>query len=183
MADKARRSAGMTAFTIIWVGQILSLLGTAVGQFDASLGFRCQRGPGNANDTHRVLLLCPDGGVYPRWRACGPGESPKLMMMLSDLAAALTTLFVLILFATGHLQVWHLYITAFITGTFQGFRWPAYSAAITTMLDEGQQGERNARNSRECIRGVCPTHRRCTHWAAGTMDDAHVCWPLADRIR
>ncbi len=50
----------------------------------------------------------------------------------------------LILFTTGHLEVWHLYITAFISGTFQGFQWPAYSAAISTMLDKKDYTRANA---------------------------------------
>nr|MBC8450295.1 MFS transporter [Chloroflexota bacterium] len=67
----------------------------------------------------------------------------KLMMMLSDLAAALTTVIVLILYATGNLQIWHLYVTATISGIFQGFQWPAYSAAIALMLPKEQYGRAN----------------------------------------
>ncbi len=135
MADKARRSTGMTAFTIIWVGQILSLLGTAVGQFGLRLWvFDASGGQATPMTLIGFFFFVPMV-AFPLVGVLVDRANRKLMMMLSDLAAALTTLFVLILFATGHLQVWHLYITAFITGTFQGFQWPAYSAAITTMLD------------------------------------------------
>jgi MFS family permease len=67
----------------------------------------------------------------------------KLMMMLSDLAAALTTAIVLILYATGRLQIWHLYVTATVTGIFQGFQWPAYSATIALMLPKEQYARAN----------------------------------------
>lgn len=64
----------------------------------------------------------------------------KLMMMLSDLAAAITMFVVLLLYFSNNLQVWHLYITATVTGIFQGFQWPAYSAAISLMLPKEQYG-------------------------------------------
>jgi MFS family permease len=67
----------------------------------------------------------------------------KLMMMISDLAAGVTTIGILVLYATGQLQIWHLCITGFITGTFQTFQWPAYSAAITLMLPKEQYGRAN----------------------------------------
>jgi MFS family permease len=67
----------------------------------------------------------------------------RLMMMLSDLAAAFITVIVLTLYTTGNLQVWHLYVTATISGTFQGFQWPAYSAAITLMLPKEQYARAN----------------------------------------
>lgn len=60
----------------------------------------------------------------------------KLMMMLSDLAAGLGTIAILLLYITGNLQIWHLYIVAAIVGAFQTFQWPAYSAAITMMVDK-----------------------------------------------
>jgi MFS family permease len=65
------------------------------------------------------------------------------MMMLSDLGAALATMIVLILYITGNLQIWHLYVTAIISGIFQGFQWPAYSAAITLMLPKEQYARAN----------------------------------------
>jgi MFS family permease len=67
----------------------------------------------------------------------------KLMMMLSDLAAAFTTGIVLALYLSGALEIWHLYITAAISGIFQGFQWPAYSAAITMMLPKKQYARAN----------------------------------------
>jgi len=68
----------------------------------------------------------------------------KLMMMLSDFSAALTSVLILILLLTGNLQIWHLYVTAVITGIFQGFHWPAYSAAISTMLPKQHYARANA---------------------------------------
>jgi hypothetical protein len=64
------------------------------------------------------------------------------------MAAAFVSLAMLILFVTGALQVWHLYVMAFIAGTFQGFQWPAYSAAIARCL----------------IRSITRAPTRCCRW-------------------
>ncbi len=37
MKTNSTQPTGMTAFTIIWIGQVLSLLGTAVGQYGLTL--------------------------------------------------------------------------------------------------------------------------------------------------
>jgi MFS family permease len=76
------------------------------------------------------------GALVDRW-------DRKLVMMLSDLAAGLTTIAVWVLYATGNLEIWHLYITGAIAGAFQAFQFPAYSAAVTTMLPKEQYARAN----------------------------------------
>jgi MFS family permease len=145
MDKNNQRPAGMTAFVIIWIGQILSLLGTAVSHFGLRLWVFDVSG-GRATPMTRIgfwffvpmVLFTPLVGVLV------DRANRKLMMMLSDLAAALNTVIVLVLFTTGNLEIWHLYITAFIGGTFQGFQWPAYSAAISTMLNKKDYTRANA---------------------------------------
>lgn len=60
--------------------------------------------------------------------------------MLSDLAAILSTIVVLMLFWTGSLEIWHLYVTGAFAGAFGAFQFPAYSAAVTTMVSKQQYG-------------------------------------------
>ena len=126
----------MTAFTIILVGQVLSLLGTAVSQFGLSLWVYDQSGLATPMTRIAFWFMVPMVLFTPLVGAMVDLVNRKLMMMLSDVAAAFTTLVVLTLYMTGNLEIWHLYVTAFISGTFQGFQWPAYSAAISTMLDK-----------------------------------------------
>jgi len=137
MSDSSQRPTGMKAFIIIWIGQVLSLLGTAVSMYGVRFWIY-EASPGQATPftligfffTLPMVVLTPIVGVLV------DRHNRKLMMMLSDMAAAFATLILLILYVTGQLEVWHLYVTAFITGTFQGFQWPAYSAAISTMLEK-----------------------------------------------
>ena len=84
-----------------------------------------------------MLIISPLAG------ALVDRSNRKFMMMISDLASGLTTIVILILYSTGALQIWQLYITSAIMGLFQTFQWPAFSAAITTMLPKEQYGRAN----------------------------------------
>lgn len=129
---------GMTAFTIVWVGQVVSLLGSAMTAFALTIWAFEETGQATVlalvaffSFGPTVLLSPVAGALVDRWNR-------RLVMMLSDLAAGLSTIVVLVLFATDQLQVWHLYVTGAFAGAFQAFQFPAYSAAVTMMLSKEQ---------------------------------------------
>jgi MFS family permease len=64
----------------------------------------------------------------------------KKVMMVADFAAGIPTIAILLLYVTGSLQLWHLFITGAIAGVFQAFHFPAYSAAITMMVSKKHYG-------------------------------------------
>jgi MFS family permease len=83
------------------------------------------------------LLIIPLAGVMV------DRYNRKLMMAVSDLAAGLGTLAILLLSTAGQLQVWHFYVVNIVIGLGNAFQWPAYSAAITTMVPKEQYGRAN----------------------------------------
>jgi DHA3 family macrolide efflux protein-like MFS transporter len=135
---KSSRPHGMSAFVIVWFGQIVSLVGTAMSGFALTLW--AYRTTGMATALAMVaffnfapmIVMSPIAGVLvDRWNR-------KWTMALSDLASAAMTLAVLLLFLTGHLQLWHLFVTGALSAAFQTFQWPAYSAAISMMVPKQQ---------------------------------------------
>ncbi|MEZ4593773.1 MAG: MFS transporter [Chloroflexota bacterium] len=142
-APSPNRPAGMTGFTIVWIGQLVSLLGTSMTNFALTIWAFEQTGRATDLALIGFFFLVPLLGVSPIAGAIVDRNDRRLMMMVSDLASGVVTIFVLILYATGLLEVWHLYITAAISGTFQTFQWPAYSAAISTMLPKKQYARAN----------------------------------------
>jgi len=134
MTEPQKRPTGMTAFSVIWVGQFTSLLGTAMSNFGLTLWAYDVTGQATPLALVGFFFVTPMTILGPFVGTLVDRSNRKLMMMLSDLAAALTTAMVLILYTTGSLEIWHLYITATIGGIFQGFQWPAYSAAIALMI-------------------------------------------------
>src|SRR3990172_5318866 len=133
----------MFGFTIIALGQFVSMLGTGMTRF--AITIYAWQGTGEATALALVgffafgpsVLLSPIGG------AMVDRDNRKLVMMLSDLAAGLMTLAVLGLFLTGELQIWHLFVTGALSGAFESFQFPAYSAAVTTMLPKEQYARAN----------------------------------------
>jgi len=143
MKRSHNRPTGMMGFTVVWIGQVVSLLGTAMSNFALTLWAYKVTGKATPLALIGFFFLVPIVVLGPFVGVLVDRGSRKLMMMLSDLAAALVTLIVLLLYATGNLHIWHLYITATISGIFQGFQWPAYSAAITLMLPKEHYARAN----------------------------------------
>jgi len=141
-----RRPRGMFSFSIVWIGQAVSLLGTSMSAF--ALTIWAYQMTGKATSLALVgffhmtplLIFSPIAGVIV------DRSNRKLMMMLSDLASGLASIGILVLYLTGGLQIWHLYIASAITGTFQTFQWPAYSAAITMIVPKQHYARAHALN-------------------------------------
>lgn len=143
MDPSLKRPSGMTAFTIVWVGQLVSLLGTSMTNFALTIWAFEQTGRATDLALIGFFFVVPLLVVSPFAGAIVDRHNRKLMMMVSDLAAGVVTIVVLILYSADLLQVWHLYISAAVSGTFQTFQWPAYSAAISVMLPKKQYARAN----------------------------------------
>ncbi len=137
------RPTGMLAFVIIWIGQIVSLLGTSMTAFALTIWAYELTGSATALALVGFFFVTPLLIFSPFAGAIVDRYDRKVMMMVSDLASGVATIAILILYLTGKLQIWHLYISSAVQGLFQTFQWPAYSAAITTMLPKEQYGRAN----------------------------------------
>lgn len=129
-----QRPRGMTAFTLVWFGQVISLMGSSMSGFALTIWAWKLTGSATALSLMAFfsfgpsILFSPFAGVLvDRW-------NKKLVMMLSDLAAGLATIVILILYSQNVLQIWHMYVAGAFMGIFQSFQWPAYSAAISVMI-------------------------------------------------
>ncbi len=147
MRTQIARLSGMQKFTIIWFGQMLSMFGTATTRF-ALLVWAYQQ-TGEATTVALLgffsfilyVLLSPVAGVlidrFDRRR----------IMIVADLGAALMTAMLLGLYLSGGLQIWHLYLAEALTGAFEAFQVPAYSAASTMLVSKEQYGRINGMRS------------------------------------
>jgi len=133
----------MFGFTIVWLGQIVSVLASSMTGFGLSLWMYKQTESATAMGLLQVAFITPFLLLSPIAGVMVDRYNRKLMMMISDLAAVVGTSFILIMYATGHLQFWHLYISAILNGLGNTFQWPAYSAAISTMIPKEQYGRAN----------------------------------------
>jgi DHA3 family macrolide efflux protein-like MFS transporter len=126
----------MRRFTIIWLGQIVSLLGSAMTWFAFTIWAWERTGSPSALATisffaflPTVLLTPIAGTLVDRW-------DRKLVMLLSDFATAAGTLIIFLIYTFGNLQIWHIYFVSILAGFFTAFQYPAYAAAVTTLLSK-----------------------------------------------
>ena len=138
--SRITRPTGMLGFTIIWIGQVISLQGTAMTGFALTIWAWQITQQATALALVGFFTFAPALLVAPFAGALVDRWNRKFVMMLSDLAAVTSTLVVLLLFSIGNLQIWHLFVTGAFSGVFGAFQFPAYSAAITTMVSKKQYG-------------------------------------------
>ncbi len=129
-----RGPPGMRGFLLIWLGQAASRLGSSIVTFGLTIWAWQETGQATALALVGfftfvpTLLVSPLAGVLvDRWNR-------KWTMLLSDAGSALAALVILILFNAEALEVWHLYLLGAWSGMVSAFQFPAFSAAITTLL-------------------------------------------------
>jgi MFS family permease len=142
--DDKKQPSGMTGFTIVWVGQVISLLGTNMTTFALTIWAYQTTGSATVLALVGFFYMLPLLLFSPLAGAIVDRSNRKLMMMLSDLASGLVTIAILALYLTDSLRIWHLYIGSAISGAFQTFQWPAYSAAITMIVPKKHYARANA---------------------------------------
>lgn len=141
---KRPQPRGFQAFAIILIGQLFSLIGTGMTRFALTL-FAWEKTEQATSIAllwvfafFPMIMMSPlSGALVDRWNR-------KLTMMLSDLGAGAMTILLFLLSLSGQLEMWHLYLLAFITGIFESFQFPAYSSAISTMVNKDQYARASA---------------------------------------
>lgn len=143
-AMKQQRLTGFSGFAVVWLGQLLSVIGTRMTNFAVSIWV--WDATGRATDFALLLffafaatvIFSPVAGAFiDRWNR-------KLTLALSDVGSAVATAALLVMFLTGSVGVWQLYLINFVTGAFLAFQVPVYSSTITLMVERGQYPRANA---------------------------------------
>ncbi len=130
---KLKNFYGMKSFIILWAGESVSALGSALTKFALILWAYQQQGTASSIAFLSVftylpsILLCfAAGTLADRW-------DKKKILILSNLVAAMGTLSVFVLFGTGCLRVWHLYIINFTLSFMAAFQNPAANVAVSML--------------------------------------------------
>ena len=127
---------GMPAFTLIWLGQVSSMIGTALFSFAVGIWLYQKTGLATTFTTMiffsnipRIVLSPFAGALVDRWNR-------KLTMMISDLASGITTVIIFILMWNGSLKIWELYVLMAVSSAFESFHFPAFSSSITLLVEK-----------------------------------------------
>lgn len=128
----------MQTFLIVWVGQVVSLLGTKLTEF--ALGFwildQTYQDTGAITQFALTILfmylpkviISPLAGVLvDRWNR-------RFTMIMSDLGTGLITIAILALVWTNNLAVWQIYLALIASSSLNAFQQPAYTASISQLV-------------------------------------------------
>lgn len=137
----------MRTFTLIWLGQLVSTIGSYMTGFALTLWAWNLTGSATAlalvgffSQLPRIPITLIAGILVDRFNR-------KHLMMLGDSIAALSTVGIGILYFTDSLQIWHLYLAASLRGGFGEIQSLAYQTSISSMVPPLQLTRANSMNS------------------------------------
>jgi len=136
----ARRplARGMRAFTVIWLGQVVSLCGSALSSF--AVGVWVYQRTGSATQFALIALAASLPGLLlaPLAGAMLDRFDRRSIMLIADTGAGLATLSMAALLWAGNLQVWQIYLIVGINRIFDSLKVPALSASTTLIVPKAQ---------------------------------------------
>ena len=131
-----RLTRNLRTFLVVWLGQTGSNLGSRMTAFALTLWAwdLTQQATGLAlvgcfTQIPQLLLTPLAGVMVDRWNR-------KWLMMVGDTVAGLSTIVLLWLYASDHLQIWHLYCAGAIKGAFVQIQQLAYTTSMTLMVPQ-----------------------------------------------
>ena len=123
-------------FFTIWGGQAFSLFGSALVQFAIVWYLARETGSATILATATLVSLLPQiflgpfiGALVDRWNR-------RLIMIVADSSIAASTLGLVWLFATGRVEVWHIYAIMAIRSLGGAFHQPAMTSSTSLMVPD-----------------------------------------------
>jgi MFS transporter, DHA3 family, macrolide efflux protein len=135
-----KTASGMRVFSIVWFGQLVSSIGSGLTGFALGVWIYQQTGSTTLFAVNILMYTVPNLLVSPLAGALVDRWDRRLVMILSDAGAGLSTMVIALLFLSGRLEIWHIYVATAFNSGFGAFQWPAYSAATTLLVPKKHLG-------------------------------------------
>jgi hypothetical protein len=126
----SRPDPRMRTFFILWIGQLQSMLGSALTGFGMGVWIYQRTGSATQFAINSLFMVVTglllgqlSGAFADRW-------DRRRMLLCSDLGMAANTLVIATLLFLGRLEVWHVYAITVSGAVFNSFRWPAMNGII-----------------------------------------------------
>src|SRR6185295_6940851 len=128
------RPRTMGDFLVIWFGQVISTLGSGLTAF--ALGVWAFRQTGSVTALSLItlfatlpnLLLSPlAGALTDRW-------SRRTVLLINNFGSGTCTLLLALLYWSGRIEIWHIYVLVLASRCFNVFQLPAFAAATVQLV-------------------------------------------------
>ena len=134
-------------YIIFWLSQSVSQLGSAMTAFALILLTYEQKNSAMAvsvmtfcNYVPFIIVSLVAGTFIDR-------HSKKVIMLISDSIAALCTLAVLVLWTTGTIEIWNIYVVNIVIGFMNAFQQPASAVAVGRIVPKEKLSNVSGMNS------------------------------------
>ncbi|MEM1395591.1 MAG: MFS transporter [Cyanobacteria bacterium P01_H01_bin.150] len=128
----------MRTFITIWLGQIVSTIGSYMTVFALTIWVWQVTGSATALTLVGFFVQLPRLLITPFSGIIVDKFNRKQLMLLGDIVAFLCTLTIFLLHFTDRLELWHLYCVVAIYGGFGQIQTLAYSASIPLIVPKEQ---------------------------------------------
>ncbi|MBU7586545.1 MAG: MFS transporter [Nostoc sp. TH1S01] len=132
--SQSSNPSSMRNFLTIWAGQVVSTIGSSMSSFAIAIWAWEITGKATTLTLVGFFGLLPSIAIASISGAIIDRFNRKLLMMVGDTVAVVMTITMMLLYLTNHLQIWHLYLSSAIVGTFNQFQSLAYSASLSLLV-------------------------------------------------
>lgn len=139
-------------FFTIWGGQAVSLFGSALVQFALIWWLTQESGSATVLAIATLVGMLPQIVIGPFAGALVDRWNRRLIMIAADGTIAIFSLLLAYLFATGTVQIWHIYAVMAVRSLGGAFHFPAMSASTPLMVPNEQLTRINGLN--QALQGV-----------------------------
>ncbi len=133
----------MKKFTIIWIGQFLSILGSGVSAFGLSIWVLKETSSTTSFALTFLAQILPGILFAPIAGSLADRKKRKNIILLTDSFDAVLKLVIVFLLVTNRLRVWMIYPIGFLSATMSSLQGPAFSAIIPSVVPKDQLGRAN----------------------------------------
>jgi len=123
-------------FFTIWTGQMVSLLGSQLVQFALIWWLTKTTGSATVLATASLIGLLPQVLLMPLAGTLVDRWSRRVTMIVADSIIALVTVGLALLFWSGTVQIWQVYLLMLIRSAAGGFHWSAMQASTSLMVPQ-----------------------------------------------
>lgn len=135
--------ATTSTFLLVALTQLFSMIGTGLTSFALGVWVLQETGSVSRFAMISVLAVAPAILLSPVAGAVADRFERRRVMILSDSMAGAATAALVILLATGRLELWFIYLFAGVGSVANAFQRPAYLAAVTQLVPKRYLGQAN----------------------------------------
>ncbi|UCH58176.1 MAG: MFS transporter [Candidatus Bathyarchaeota archaeon] len=126
----------MTRFSVIFTGQAFSLFGSRLVQFAIVWWLTSESGSPSVLALASIMALLPQVFISPFAGTLVDRWNRRLVMIVADSILALIIVILALLYATGVVQIWHIYAAMFLRSVGGAFHWPTMQATTSLMVPQ-----------------------------------------------